>query len=194
MVTVSHLCCLPVAPPPADSGLQREWRRVLVRQRLRRLLLSGDLDGPDDQPAHGAAAHLRPPHDPAAAHHGPLWRPQGPCHLCPTDRVMEPTTPNYSCPTLDSVCTTPNVPTRTSPPSLVSWQQVCQWVSITAPQQERHSPWSHPTWCLQSVRLLTWTSSSDESKEGWRETQRAVLHVYFLTFHCFSHSFSLLQT
>ena len=75
---------------PTDPGLQRLRTGLLLRQRLCGLFQPGDLDGAAEQPAHGAGADLRPAHDHAAPHHGPLRRPQGPRHLGAPDRVISP--------------------------------------------------------------------------------------------------------
>lgn len=79
-----------------DPGLQLERQRVLVRQRLRGVFLGWDLDGPADQPAHGSGSDLRPAHDHAAAHHGPLRRPQKPRHLRAPDGVTQSSHHNQS--------------------------------------------------------------------------------------------------
>ncbi len=77
---------------PTDPRLQHYWWRLLVCQRLCRILHSGDLDGLADLSADGVHSYLRPAHDHAASHHGPLWWSKRPCHFSASEWVIEPKT------------------------------------------------------------------------------------------------------
>lgn len=71
-----------------DSGLWFGQRnRFLLRQRLRRLLHPGDLDGPGDLAAAAVDICVRAAHDHALKHHGSVWWPQRPIDFCTTVRV-----------------------------------------------------------------------------------------------------------
>lgn len=64
---MNKLCCF-----KSDPGLQRDWHKFLICQRLLQLLHPRNLDGASHHSAHASHPHLRPAHDHAGAHHGPL--------------------------------------------------------------------------------------------------------------------------